>query len=202
MRLVILDRDGVINYDSDEYIKSPDEWIPIPGSLEAIARLCREDYKVVVATNQSGVARGLFDMDMLNGIHARMLGQIRQKGGEIDAIFFCPHGPNDGCVCRKPQPGLLLDVADRLKVKLRGVPVVGDSLRDIQAAMAVDALPVLVRTGKGERTLKNVSEEELSETFATVPVFEDLAAFADALLSGQLSEHISELVSRENGDFL
>jgi D-glycero-D-manno-heptose 1,7-bisphosphate phosphatase len=197
MRLVILDRDGVINFDSDEYIKTPDEWIPIPGSLEAIARLCREDYKVVVATNQSGVARGLFTMDTLNKIHMRMLDQIRQKGGDIDAILFCPHGPDDHCDCRKPMPGMLLDLADRLKVNLTGVPAVGDSLRDIRAANAVSALPVLVRTGKGESTLKNLSEEELSVEFAEVPVYADLGEFVDALLSRQLDRHIEELVARD-----
>jgi D-glycero-D-manno-heptose 1,7-bisphosphate phosphatase len=180
MKLVILDRDGVINHDSDEYIKSPEEWVPIPGSLEAIARLHREGYKVVVVTNQSGVGRGLFDMNMLGRIHSKMLEVVRAKGGEIDAIFFCPHRPEDNCRCRKPQPGLYQEVTERLKVNLSGVYSVGDSERDIIVARLVSARPVLVRSGKGKRTLKK------SKALADVPVFEDLAAFTDNLLSGKL----------------
>ncbi len=180
MKLVILDRDGVINYDSDDYIKSPDEWVPIPGSLEAVARLYMDGYKVVIATNQSGVARGLFDVNTLVKIHSKMLEAIRAKGGEIDAIFFCPHGPDDGCRCRKPMPGLYEEIAERLKINLSGVFAVGDSQRDIVAARSVDARPVLVRTGKGDSTL-NMAEAE------DVPVFDDLADFADALLSGRLA---------------
>ena len=180
MKLVILDRDGVINYDSDQYIKSPEEWVPIPGSLEAIARLHREGYRIVVATNQSGVGRGLFDMDTLGRIHARMLEAVRVKGGEIDAIFFCPHKPEDDCSCRKPQPGLFQEIADRLKVNLTGVYAVGDSERDVIAARLVAARPVLVVTGKGKRTLRK------SKALADVSVFEDLAAFTEDLLSGKL----------------
>lgn len=176
MRLVILDRDGVINHDSDAYIKSPEEWIPIPGSLEAIADLHQEGYKIVVATNQSGVARKLLDLDMLNRIHQKMLEAVRHKGGDIDAIFFCPHGPDDKCECRKPKPGLYREIAERLKVNLAGVYAVGDSARDAVAARAVQAMPILVRTGKGERTLaKGVDIDG-------VPVYADLAAFTDALL--------------------
>ena len=180
MKLVILDRDGVINHDSDQYIKSPEEWTPIPGSLEAIARLHREGYKVIVASNQSGVARGLFDMDVLGRIHAKMLEAVRAKGGEIDAIFFCPHKPEDNCRCRKPLPGLFLEIIDRLKANLSGVYAVGDSERDILAARAVAARAVLVRPGKGKRTLKK------SKLLADVPVFDDLAAFTEDLLSGRL----------------
>lgn len=180
MKLVILDRDGVINYDSDEYIKSPEEWIPIPGSLEAIARLHREGFRVVVATNQSGVGRGLFDMDMLARIHVKMLETVRAKGGEIDAIFFCPHKPEDNCGCRKPQPGLFQEITERLKVNLNGVYAVGDAERDVAAARLASARPVLVRTGKGKRALKK------SKALANVQVFEDFAAFTDALLSGKL----------------
>jgi len=177
VRLIILDRDGVINEDSDEYIKSPDEWIPVPGSLEAIARLNRADYRVVVATNQSGLARGYFDLDTLSQIHEKMYRMLANHGGRIDAVFFCPHGPDDSCVCRKPQPGLLKEIASRLRVSLDGVPAVGDSMRDIEAARAVGAKPILVRTGKGERTL--VKGEGLDD----VPVYEDLAAYVAALLS-------------------
>ncbi len=180
MKLVILDRDGVINHDSDAYIKSPEEWRPIAGSLEAIARLTREGYRVVVATNQSGVARGLFDMDTLGKIHAKMVEAVRAKGGEIDGIFFCPHGPDDKCHCRKPEPGLYEEIADRLKVSLEGVYAVGDSERDVVSARAVGARPVLVRTGKGERALRK------GKHLGGVPVFADLAAFVDGLLVGKL----------------
>jgi D-glycero-D-manno-heptose 1,7-bisphosphate phosphatase len=180
MKLVILDRDGVINQDSDEYIKSPEEWVPIPGSLEAMARLHREGYRIVVATNQSGVGRGLYDMDTLGRIHAKMLDAVRAKGGEIDAIFFCPHQPEDHCGCRKPQPGLFHEIAERLKVNLTGVYAVGDSERDVIAARRVSARPVLVATGKGKRALKK------SKALADVAVFENFAAFTDDLLSGKL----------------
>ena len=183
MHPIILDRDGVINYDSLDYIKSPQEWRPIPGSLEAIARLHRAGYKVVVATNQSGVGRGLLSMDTLAAIHTRMLEAVRKQGGEIDAIFFCPHTPEDRCDCRKPAPGLLKEIAKRLQMDLVGVYVIGDAERDVLAARQVMASPVLVRTGKGAQTLKQ------SKALADVPVFDDLAAFVDALLSGKLVTH-------------
>ncbi len=190
MRLVILDRDGVINHDSDQYIKSPKEWAPIDGSLEAIARLCRADYRVMVVTNQSGVSRGLFTVDTLNKIHVHMLERIHQKGGEIDAIFFCPHGPDDGCDCRKPKPAMLLDLAERLKINLSAVPAVGDSLRDLQAARSVNALPVLVRTGNGSLTQSGLRDSDLADT----AVYDDLAAFVDSLLSGELDERMRNLL--------
>lgn len=177
MRLVILDRDGVINEDSDDYIKSADEWQPIPGSLEAIARLSHAGFHIVVATNQSGIARGLFKVDTLTRIHNRMIDQVHHKGGEIEAVFFCPHAPADHCLCRKPLPGLFHDIAARFKTSLNGTYAVGDSLRDIEAAQAAQALPVLVRTGKGARTLA----EGLVP--AGVPVYDNLAAFATALLA-------------------
>ncbi len=180
MKLIVLDRDGVINEDSDAYIKSPEEWIPVAGSLEAIARLNRHGYRVVVATNQSGVARGLFTLDTLARIHRRMLEAVRDKGGEIDAIFFCPHGPDDQCRCRKPAPGLYEEIADRLKTSLENVYAVGDSERDLVAARAVGARPALVRTGKGVRTLRK------SKLLGDAPVFDDLAAFTDALVTGRL----------------
>jgi D-glycero-D-manno-heptose 1,7-bisphosphate phosphatase len=182
MKLVILDRDGVINHDSDAYIKSPEEWRPITGSLDAIARLTRAGYRVVVATNQSGVARGLFDMDTLARIHAKMVEAVRAKGGEIDGIFFCPHGPDDKCRCRKPKPGLYEEIADRLKIGLDGVFAVGDSERDIVSARAVGARPALVRTGKGGRTLRK------GRHLDGVPVFADLAAFVDGLLVGGIPD--------------
>lgn len=193
MKLVILDRDGVINEDSESFVKTPEEWRPIPGSLEAIARLCRADYRILISTNQSGIARGLLDIDTLNLIHNRMLNHVRQKGGEIDAIFFCPHSAEDNCECRKPKPGMLQDIAARLKVNVTGVPIVGDSLRDLESARAVDALPVLVRTGKGKRTEAGIRAGDWGDGLAQVPVFDDLSGFADALLGGGLGEYISAL---------
>ena len=152
MKLIILDRDGVINVDSDQFIKSPDEWKPIPGALEAIARLNQWGWRVVVASNQSGVGRGLFGMDTLNAINDKMVRSLAQVGGRLDAIFFCPHAADSTCDCRKPKPGLLLQIGERFNVDLAGVPVVGDSLRDLQAAVAAGAKPYLVLTGKGEIT--------------------------------------------------
>jgi D-glycero-D-manno-heptose 1,7-bisphosphate phosphatase len=152
MKLIILDRDGVINHDSAQFIKSPEEWRPIPGSLDAIARLTQMGYRVVVATNQSGIGRGLFDMDTLNAIHDKMMRVIAQAGGRIDAIFFCPHAADSTCECRKPRTGMLREIAQRYNVDLRGVPSVGDSLRDLEASVAVGAQPILVLTGKGAKT--------------------------------------------------
>ena len=152
MKLVVLDRDGVINVDSDQYIKSPEEWKPIPGSLEAIARLTQAGFRVVVATNQSGLGRGLFDMATLNAMHNKMHKAVNQLGGRIDAVFFCPHAQDGGCNCRKPKPGLLEEIGRRFNVNLRGVPSIGDSLRDLEASAAVGAQPILVLTGKGQKT--------------------------------------------------
>jgi D-glycero-D-manno-heptose 1,7-bisphosphate phosphatase len=188
--LVILDRDGVINFDSDEYIKSPEEWIPIPGSLEAVARLCRADYRVTVATNQSGIARGLYNMATLNRIHLKMVSSLHERGGQFEAVFFCPHGPDDGCNCRKPRPGMLHQTSERLSVPLAGVPVVGDSRRDLESATAVGALPVLVKTGNGEATQQLLLDEGLNNHLRGIPVYTDLAAFADDLLSGGLDQQM------------
>lgn len=152
MKLVILDRDGVINYDSPSHIKSPEEWKPIPGSLEAIARLSQADFRVAVATNQSGVGRGLFEMATLNAIHDRMHRAVGLAGGRIDAVFYCPHAQEANCTCRKPKPGLLEDIARRFNTPLKDVPCIGDSLRDLEAAAAVGARPILVLTGKGAAT--------------------------------------------------
>src|SRR5437660_10282934 len=152
-KLIILDRDGVINYDSEQYIKSPEEWRPIPGSLEAIARLNHAGYRVVVATNQSGVGRGLLDITMLNAIHERMHKALAQVGGRVDAIFFCPHSADSQCECRKPRPGMLLDIGRRFGVDMTGVPCIGDSPRDLACAEAVGAQPMLLLPGKGERAL-------------------------------------------------
>lgn len=172
MKLVILDRDGVINHDSDQYIKSPDEWKPIAGSLAAIARLNQAGYRVVVATNQSGVGRGLFETDTLIAIHDKMVKALAHVGGRIDAIFFCPHTNADNCECRKPKPGMFREIAARFNADLAGVPAIGDSLRDLQAAAAAGAQPMLVLTGKGRKT---VSDQALPPDTL---VFADLAAAA------------------------
>lgn len=176
MKLIILDRDGVINFDSESFIKSPREWIPIPGSLEAIARLNQAGYRVVVATNQSGVARGKFDMMTLNAIHQKMHDSAQKAGGEIDAIFFCPHAADDDCDCRKPKAGMLNAIARRLNVSLKGVPAVGDSLRDLQAGFVVGCVPYLVLSGKGEKTLEKGGLPPGTRTF------DNLAAVVDHLL--------------------
>jgi D-glycero-D-manno-heptose 1,7-bisphosphate phosphatase len=152
MKLVILDRDGVINQDSDQFIKNPAEWKPIPGSLDAIARLNHASYRVVVASNQSGIGRGLLDMGALNAINDKMYRALAQFGGRIDALFYCPHAADSNCDCRKPKPGMFFDIARRFNVDLAGVPSIGDSLRDLQAAAAVGAQPMLVLTGKGAKT--------------------------------------------------
>ncbi len=177
LKLIILDRDGVINEDSDDYIKSPDEWVPIDGSMEAITRLNQAGYRIAVVTNQSGIARGLFDIETLNRIHAKMHRTLAQLGGVIEAVLFCPHAPHDRCACRKPAPGLLHNLSERLKVEMTGVPYVGDSLKDIEACQAVGGSPYLVRSGKGRRTVA------AGIGLAGVPVFNDLTAVAEHLLS-------------------
>ena len=155
MKLVILDRDGVINFDSDQYIKSPSEWRPIPGSIEAIARLSQSGYRIAVATNQSGIGRGLFDMATLNAINDKMMEMVFRQGGRIDALFFCPHTAAEECNCRKPRTGMLDEIAARFHTELKGVPCIGDSLKDLQVAEAVGAQPILVLTGKGQKTQKD-----------------------------------------------
>ena len=152
MKLVILDRDGVINYDSAAYIKSPEEWKAIPGSVEAIARLTQAGFHIVVATNQSGIGRGLFGMATLNAIHEKMHRAVGHAGGRIDAVFYCPHAAQAGCDCRKPKPGLLEEIARRFNANLRDVPCIGDAARDLEAASDVGAQPILVLTGKGKKT--------------------------------------------------
>jgi D-glycero-D-manno-heptose 1,7-bisphosphate phosphatase len=172
MKLVILDRDGTINHDSDKFIKSPEEFRPIAGSLEGIARLTQADYRIVLATNQSGIARGLFDTRTLFAIHDTLNRALAQVGGRIDAIFFCPHRSEDRCACRKPQPGMLLEVARRFNVPLDETYMVGDAQRDLEAAAAAGAKPVLVLTGKGAQTRAD------GKLPPGTRVFPDLAAFA------------------------
>ena len=175
MKLVVLDRDGTINHDSDKYIKSPAEWKPIKGSLEAIARLTQAGYRVVVATNQSGIGRGLFDMATLNAMHGKMHRAAAQAGGRIDAIFYCPDTDQSASPCRKPAPGMFTAIGERMNMRLEGVPAVGDSLRDLQAAAAVGATPMLVLTGKGEKTRRQGGLPPGTQVFA------DLHAVAVAL---------------------
>ncbi|MDZ7851467.1 MAG: D-glycero-beta-D-manno-heptose 1,7-bisphosphate 7-phosphatase [Halomonas sp.] len=177
-RLVILDRDGVINHDSDEYVKSLSEWIPYPGAIEAIAKLGHAGWTVAVATNQSGVARGYYDTKTLEAMHDRLRELVHEAGGEIAHIAYCPHGPEDNCECRKPSPGLLEEIREALALKsLKGCWMVGDSLRDLQAGEPLGCRSVLVRTGKGCRT------EEKGEGLEDALVFDDLAAFVDWLLA-------------------
>ncbi len=175
---VILDRDGVINKDSVHYIKSPDEWIPISGSLDAIAMLNQHGFRIVVVTNQSGLGRGFFDPAMLEKIHKKMHRLVEQNGGRIDTIYYCPHGPDEGCRCRKPNPGLLHAFAQEKHINLKDIPFVGDSIRDIEAGLAVGARPLLVKSGKGTKTLNNNPE-------LNIPIFENLYAAAQFIISGQ-----------------
>ena len=178
VKLIVLDRDGVVNYDSEQYIKSPEEWRPVPGSLEAIARLNHAGYRVVVATNQSGIGRGLFDMGTLNAIHEKMHRALAHTGGRLEAVFFCPHTADSRCECRKPKPGMLLEIGVRFNAELTGVPCIGDGLRDLQAAEAVGAQPMLVLTGKGEKTLREAIPKNTA-------IFPDLAFAVSALLAGE-----------------
>jgi D-glycero-D-manno-heptose 1,7-bisphosphate phosphatase len=203
-RLIILDRDGVINQDSDDYIKSVDEFIPIPGSLEAIAQLCQAGYSVMVATNQSGIARGLFTLETLKAMHKKLQLLLAPLGGKIEQFYYCPHGPDEHCTCRKPKPGMIIQIAHdffsaegsllaegsfqaegssraRTEGPLSDVYVVGDSLRDLEAGRAAGARVALVKTGKGMRSLKKIAQDNLTE-YAQLPVFTDLADFTQQLL--------------------
>jgi len=175
MGLVILDRDGVINFDSPNYIKSPEEWRPLPGSIEAIALLSKAGYKVYIATNQAGLARGLFDLDRLNLMHEKLLGLVNEQGGKVAGIFYCPHHPDEHCHCRKPKIGLLEQISAHARQSLNGVPFVGDSLKDVQAALTMGCKPILVETGNGRSTKKTVSEE--------VEIHATLLDFAQSFLS-------------------
>ena len=179
--VIILDRDGVINEDSDNYIKSPEEWNPIPGSLEAMARLTQAGYRIAICTNQSGIARGYYDIPTLNAMHEKMRALLTSLDGQVDAIFHCPHGPNDHCDCRKPLPGLLYQVAERFQIELANVPIVGDSLRDLQAAQTAGARPILVRTGKGLRTLAK-QDAFAAMGLTHLVIHDNLADYVDSLL--------------------
>jgi D-glycero-D-manno-heptose 1,7-bisphosphate phosphatase len=189
MKLAILDRDGVINYDSDQYIKSPAEWRPIPGSIEAIARLNQHGYHIAVATNQSGIGRGLVDMTSLNAIHQHMMQALAARGGRIDAVFICPHVPEDRCSCRKPMPGLMLQIAERYGIdNLASVPMVCDTSRDLQAAAAAGCEPHVVRTGRAA----GIGDEQLAAWTSALNreahVHETLSDFAHFMLH---REHVA-----------
>ena len=186
MKLIILDRDGTINEDRDDFVKSADEWVPLPGSLEAIARLNQAGWQTVIATNQSGLGRGLFDMAALTEIHTKMNTALARVGGRIGAVFFCPHAPEDQCSCRKPLPGLYQQIGERFGVALGTVPVVGDSVRDLEAALAAGCPAHLVRTGKGAA----MTEAQIAQLMETVPgtqVHADLAAFAESMIQHERS---------------
>lgn len=178
MKLIILDRDGVINHDSDQFIKSPEEWQPIEGSMDAIAFLTQAGYTIAVATNQSGIARGYFTVQTLNEMHAKMHKLVRQAGGEISGIWFCPHSADSQCDCRKPKPGMILDILDRFQADATKTYLVGDSLRDLQAIASAGGLPILVKTGKGMKTLNNHTEQLPQNT----QIFDSLLAFATHLV--------------------
>lgn len=180
MKLLILDRDGVINQDSDAYIKSVAEWHPIPGSLEGMARLYQGGFRLAIASNQSGLGRHLFTIDDLNAIHRKLVRELASLGCQIEAIFFCPHTPDAHCFCRKPLPGLLHEIASRLQISLHGVPCIGDAWRDLESALAVGASPILVRSGKGLRTQAEHADELAR---LGIPVYADLAEVADHLLT-------------------
>jgi len=174
MKLIILDRDGVINFDSTQYIKSPAEWLPIPGSLEAIAKLCQAGWLVTVATNQSGIARGLYTHEILAAIHAKMQTLVMGAGGKIDTIFYCPHHPDENCDCRKPRPGLLKQIAEHYDIELTNIPFVGDKLSDVEAGVAVGCKPLLVETG-----LEKLREDLIS----SIAVYPNLASLVTSLLA-------------------
>ncbi len=181
MKLIIFDRDGTLNYDRDDYVTTAEEWVPIKGALEAVAALTQAGWHAVVATNQSGLGRGLFDMATLNAMHLKLNRLLAEAGGRIDAVFFCPHVPGDECDCRKPMPGLFLQIGERYSVDLKNVVAVGDSLRDLQAAQAAGCEPHLVRTGKAAE----MSEQQLAAMLAQVPgttVHKDLTAFAEFII--------------------
>lgn len=183
MPILLLDRDGVINEDSDDYIRSLADWHPVPGSIEAIAELSRAGYRIAVATNQSGLSRGYFGLDELEEIHQHMCALVEERGGRIDGVFYCPHMPDEGCSCRKPAIGLLQAIEEEMGETLTGAPFIGDSLKDLQAAQAYGCKPMLVTTGKGSDTRQKLLSGEVAlEAPGDIPIYADLAAAAGALL--------------------
>lgn len=181
--LIILDRDGVINEYDGDYICSVDEWQPIPGSIEAVARLCKAGHQIAIATNQSGIARGYYSIDVLDAMHEKLERLLKAQGGRISFIAYCPHHPDDGCRCRKPLTGLLEQIRDHLHLDtLNGAIMVGDSRKDLEAGFAEGCQPVLVRTGNGEETERHLTNRPLNG--ADVAIYKNLSAFSDAFLSG------------------
>ncbi|MBL4580423.1 MAG: D-glycero-beta-D-manno-heptose 1,7-bisphosphate 7-phosphatase [Gammaproteobacteria bacterium] len=183
MKIVVLDRDGVINRDSDDYIKSAEEFVPIDGSISAIAQLSVAGYKVVIATNQSGLSRQYFDEEKLSDIHHFLCSLVEGAGGVIEGIFYCPHHPDDNCSCRKPRTGLLEQIENEFGCELQGCYFIGDSLKDIEAARAFNCKPILVRTGKGLITEQNLSESN----DVSVPTYDDLAKAVSHILGSQVN---------------
>lgn len=190
-RLIILDRDGVINQDSDQYIKSVEEFIPISGSLEAIARLCQANFSVRVATNQSGIARGLFTLATLEKMHEKLQNLLLPLEGNIDGFYYCPHAPEDHCTCRKPKSGLIKQIANDFFIgqspqfqqeQLAKTYVIGDSLRDLDAGKEAGTKIALVKTGKGIRSLQTIAQEHLSD-YSQVPIYNNLSDFTDYILA-------------------
>lgn len=181
-RLIILDRDGVINEDSDDYVKSLEEWIPIPDSIEAIAALSKAGYMIAIATNQSGIGRGLFDLDELEKMHDKLTSLVEDNGGRIDGIFYCPHTPEDNCDCRKPKSGLIDAIESELNVSAKGCYIVGDTQRDLEAGFNKGCLPILVKTGKGEKAFATLPEKN-PNLFSQTKVFANLKSFADNLVT-------------------
>ncbi|MDO8457240.1 MAG: D-glycero-beta-D-manno-heptose 1,7-bisphosphate 7-phosphatase [Burkholderiaceae bacterium] len=194
MKLIILDREGTINVESDDFIKTPDEWVPLPGALEAIAKLNHAGWHTIVASNQSGLGRGLFDVAALNAIHAKMHKLLGAAGGRMDAVFYCPHTPTDNCSCRKPLPGLFNQIIERTSVEAHTIACAGDSLRDVQAAAAAGCEPHLVLTGKAA----HLRGQPLPDTFpATTVVHEDLNAFADFVIARQKEQEKAQIIAQE-----
>lgn len=192
MPLLLLDRDGVINRDSDDYIRGPADWEPIPGSIEAIAALSQAGYQLAVVTNQSGLSRGFFGLDELEAIHAELCRQVEEQGGCLAGIFYCPHSPDQHCACRKPATGLLLAAEEALGVSAKDALFIGDSLKDLQAARAHGCVPILVRTGKGEATLASLQDDHVNLAHADqVRIFDDLASAARAIIDGELTLGVS-----------
>ena len=188
MKLVILDRDGTINQDSVDFVKTPEEWVPLPGALDAIARLNHAGWHVVIASNQSGLGRGLFDVSTLNAMHSKMHALLAAAGGRVDAVFYCPHAPSDACRCRKPEPGLFEQIAERYGIELTGVPCVVDAPRDLVAGMALGCEPHLVLTGKSA----GLTRGKLPETYPQNTIIHtDLAGFADFLIAREEAAHLA-----------
>lgn len=182
MALLILDRDGVINHDSDDYIKSVDEWLPIEGSIAAMARLSQAGYQIAIATNQSGLGRGYFQLSDLDAMHQKLNDLLSAAGGELAGIFYCPHSPDDNCECRKPKAGLIDAIEQQLNCSAKGAYIIGDSIRDLEAGLLKDCIPLLVKTGKGERSLAKLAQQPVAG-LDDLMVFDNLAASCDFLLS-------------------